>query len=93
MYKHENQKPDTHILSKCIFFFLALPCGPTLDVITKRAVSQYTVTADGITAAYVCNDGLHWTDGVVVKYDVCDNGTWVQQDNDTTAWDTGCQGQ
>ena len=70
------------------FFLSSTSLWSNLDVTTKRAVSQYTVTADGITAAYVCNDGLHWTDGVVVKYDVCDNGTWVQQDNDTTAWDT-----
>ena len=69
------------------------PCGPAPNVTEKNAITQYTVTEQGITAAYVCADGFLWTDGAVMKQDVCDNREWVHKDNDTNIWEDGCVGQ
>ena len=81
------------MISILSMYFLGLPCGLAYNASDKNAATQYTFTANGITAAYVCNDGLHWTDGTVVKHDVCDNGQWRPLDYNTTIWENNCTGK
>ena len=74
-------------------FLKGTPCGPEPNVTEKNAITQYTVTEQGITAAYVCNDGFLWKDGAVMKQDVRDDGALVHNYNDTALREDGCAGQ
>lgn len=55
-------------------------------------MEQYTVTDNGITAAFVCNAGFLWSDGSLFKLDKCEGAQWRPFDYDDEIWEAGCTG-
>ena len=53
-------------------------------------MTQYTVKGEGITAAYICNDGFMWRDGAVMIHDSCVDEEWRPLDYESETWDIGC---